>query len=853
MIYIDHRGVAVAQSGVSKVTFTGTAAADHFIGTAANEAFIGNLGDDTLVGGGGDDIYVIQSPNTLVIEAAGAGIDTVKVTMDYVLPENVENLMIFGQGLRNGFTGVGNALNNLMIGNMYNETFKGLGGNDVLVGAGGADTFVFAPGGGHDVIVDFTTGAGVGSDTLRLQDFGLTRFAQVKAAMTQVGADVVLTLGAGDDVILRNTTVEAFTSENFELSVDFSKLKLSFQDEFNTLSTQTLGKAGTGTWATEYGFAGWGSKTSHYIGFSTGEDQIYVDPTYKGTGTTALGINPFSINNGVLTITATPTTPEQKAALYGIDFASGLLTTRTSFTQTYGYFEMRAKMPSGTGAWPAFWLFSSDGTQEMDIFEVASEKASTIALTVHDKSLASSAVRSSAYVPDSSTAFHTYGLLWTPTTLTYYIDGVAVFDTPTPASMHVPMYILLNQAVGGWAVAPDPANMPTGLQVDYVRAYSLNTAAAASEVAEPIPDTISTALGSFSLGPATLNLAYSGVGAFAGLGNDLANKITGGAGADTLQGGAGDDTLAGAGGNDLLKGGSGLDTALFSDQKFSDFGVVRNGDAIIFTHANGSRDTTVGVEIFKFSDGQIVTSDGDVLVDDLAYYAANRDVYAAGLEAETHYAEFGWREGRDPNDFFTTSGYLAANPDARAAGVNPLELYRQKGFADGRDPSAGFDSEQYLAMNKDVAAAGLNPLDHYLAFGKAEGRAIYSAVGPDLNDGFDAAFYMLANNDVARSGMSALEHYKAYGFHEGRDPNAYFDSSWYLEHNADVAATGMDPLAHYWQYGWKEGRDPSARFDTTAYLAANTDVAAAGLNPLDHYLEYGRLEGRSVHDAGWMI
>lgn len=489
MDYYNYRGVIIPQSAASTKTISGTAAVETIVGTAGNDAFTNISGADTLMGEAGDDLYVVQNPLVKIIERENAGIDTVKATFDYVLPDNVQNLTIFGTGPKRGFAGIGNDLDNLIIGNTYSQTLSGLGGDDVLVGGGGNDAFVFGRNGGHDVIVDFTTGAGAEADTLLIQGSGLTSFAQVKAAMTQVGADVVLKLSGTDDVTFRNTSVDGFTSQNIQLPIDVSKYTLTFDDEFNSLSLQTLGKAGTGTWATEYGFAGWGSYVSHYIGNSTGEKQIYVDPTYKGTGTTALGINPFSLNDGVLTITATANTPEQRAALFGLDFSSGLLTTRTSFEQTYGYFEMRAQMPSGTGGWPAFWLYSATGS-ELDILEVITEKAETIRMTVHDKSLTNGAVGGTDFVPTATTAFHTYGLLWSAETLTYYIDGLAVYSLATPANMHGPMYVLLDLAVGGLASAPDPNNLPTGFQVDYVRAYSLDSPTVAP--LKPVPPSQST-------------------------------------------------------------------------------------------------------------------------------------------------------------------------------------------------------------------------------------------------------------------------------------------------------------------------------------------------------------------------
>lgn len=253
--------------------------------------------------------------------------------------------------------------------------------------------------------------------------------------------------------------------------------------------------------------------------------------------------------------------------------------------------------------------------------------------------------------------------------------------------------------------------------------------------------------------------------------------------------------------------------------------------------------------------------DRNFLVGDAFYAIRNPDVRAAGIDAEQHYAEYGWREGRDPNAFFSTTGYLAANPDVRAANVDPLQRFDQSGWRQGRDPSAAFDTGLYLRNNPDVAAAGIDPLAHYLQYGRAEGRRIDAAIGASasfIHGSFDAEYYLLANSDVAAVALArggdtigyAYEHYEQYGWREGRDPNAFFDTKGYLDVYQDVKAAGIDPLMHYDAYGWREGRDPSTRFDSTAYLAAYGDVRAAGIDPLTHYLQYGALEGRSTFADG---
>jgi hypothetical protein len=229
------------------------------------------------------------------------------------------------------------------------------------------------------------------------------------------------------------------------------------------------------------------------------------------------------------------------------------------------------------------------------------------------------------------------------------------------------------------------------------------------------------------------------------------------------------------------------------------------------------------------------------------YLLHNPDVLAAGVDPYQHYLTFGWREGRDPDQLFSTSGYLAANPDVGAAGVNPLLHYYQSGWMEGRDPSPGFDTQYYLIHAPDVASARIDPLVHYLEYGSREGRLTLPAAGPppQINPfDFDPKYYLLAYPDVAAAGLDPYQHFLTYGWHEGRNPNGLFNTSYYLANNPDVASAGVNPLLHYDQNGWQEGRNPSALFSTTGYLSANPDVAAAHVDPLDHFLIYGLYEGR---------
>ena len=347
-------------------------------------------------------------------------------------------------------------------------------------------------------------------------------------------------------------------------------------------------------------------------------------------------------------------------------------------------------------------------------------------------------------------------------------------------------------------------------------------------------------------------------------GTEGIDTLQGTAFSDILNGGAGNDIIYNSAGDDILIGGAGPggatqnDTLIFSTA-LADAQVSQAGNFTIITGPEG-RDAVSGFERILFSDTTVVLNDGNRLVDDLFYLARNKDVLAAGQDADAHYAAYGASEGRDPNALFSTKGYLATYTDVAKAGLNPLNHYDTYGWKEGRDPSANFDTQFYLARNADVKAAGIDPLTHYLEYGQAEGRAIFDAVGFTTNivGGFDPEFYLLANADVAQAATAvggdtfafARQHFDTYGWKEGRDPNAVFDTKGYLAAYGDVKTASINPLNHYDTYGWKEGRDPATDFDSSTYLQVNSDVAQAGLDPMQHFLQYGLIENRAVLNDG---
>ena len=111
-------------------------------GAGDNDILDGGLDADTMVGLAGNDTYIVDDVADVIVEAAGAGTDTVATEMaafSIELIANVENLNYTGIDA-DPFVGTGNALNNEITGGDLNDTLSGLGGNDTLEGGLGADS-----------------------------------------------------------------------------------------------------------------------------------------------------------------------------------------------------------------------------------------------------------------------------------------------------------------------------------------------------------------------------------------------------------------------------------------------------------------------------------------------------------------------------------------------------------------------------------------------------------------------------------------------------------------------------------------------------------------------------------------
>ncbi len=254
--------------------------------------------------------------------------------------------------------------------------------------------------------------------------------------------------------------------------VDLTGYRLTFDDEFNARS---ISQNGVGTTYRDIR-AEWRYDANSDIGFGRSS---FLD--------SASGYDPFSVQNGVLTITAAP--PGTSASGYPGSWQSGLISTQGNFSQTYGYFEIRADFSNNPDAWDAFWLLpnqqspqssSTNGHQELDVVEHYGNNDRGVYSTIHttDPQAAGTTWQQTRQVysemPNPS-GYHTYGMNWQADRISFYVDGQLVGSQATPSDLHSPMYLLANLAVQSTAATGTRFSS----SIDYIRVYSNNPNAVA--------------------------------------------------------------------------------------------------------------------------------------------------------------------------------------------------------------------------------------------------------------------------------------------------------------------------------------------------------------------------------------
>ncbi|MEK4037946.1 family 16 glycosylhydrolase [Paenibacillus sp. FSL F4-0122] len=257
-------------------------------------------------------------------------------------------------------------------------------------------------------------------------------------------------------------------------------MNLIWQDEFNGTALDTS------KWSYEQGY--YITDDPNSWGWGNAELQHYTDSTQ----------NVF-VQDGKLNIRALndsksfPQDPSRYA-----QYSSGKINTKDQLSFQYGRVDIRAKLPTGNGVWPALWMLPEDAAYgawaasgEIDIMEAKGRLPGTTSGAIHfgGQWPVNRYIAGEYHFPEGQTFandYHVYSMIWEEDNMKWYVDGkfffkvsrdqwysVAAPNNPN-APFDQPFYIIMNLAIGGYfdsGHTPDPSDIPATMQVDYVRVY----------------------------------------------------------------------------------------------------------------------------------------------------------------------------------------------------------------------------------------------------------------------------------------------------------------------------------------------------------------------------------------------
>ncbi len=230
------------------------------------------------------------------------------------------------------------------------------------------------------------------------------------------------------------------------------KMTLIWSDEFDVAGAPNPSKwgndIGTGEW-------GWGNNEKEY--YTNRKENVVIE-------------------KGILKIKAI------KEDYKGSAYTSAKLLTKEKFSFKYGKIEVRAKLSTGVGTWPAIWMLGNNistagwpACGEIDIMEHKGSEVNKIYSTLHYPTrFGDNGDGNTINILNAHTAFHVYSAEWSATEIKFYVDNVLfkTFVNTNTSPFHQNFYIILNLAMGGNFAGPiDPAITNASMEVDYVRVY----------------------------------------------------------------------------------------------------------------------------------------------------------------------------------------------------------------------------------------------------------------------------------------------------------------------------------------------------------------------------------------------
>lgn len=259
------------------------------------------------------------------------------------------------------------------------------------------------------------------------------------------------------------TTASLTTTENpckaCDATYDYNSLdyQLVWFDEFDKES----GVPSINKWNYETGDGGWGNEELQY--YTSGANA--------------------SIISGNLVISA------RKESMGDSLYTSSRMNSSRSFL--YGKFEVKAKLPQGSGTWPAIWLMPERSiygnwpySGEIDMMEHVGWDMGKVHFSVHTQRYyhkINTQKTSITTIQNMATEFHIYSIEWLPDQIMFFVDGILKWiyrptdyvACPTQAEwpFDKPFFLILNIAIGGWGGSPYASFEEEQMLVDYVRIY----------------------------------------------------------------------------------------------------------------------------------------------------------------------------------------------------------------------------------------------------------------------------------------------------------------------------------------------------------------------------------------------
>ncbi len=209
----------------------------------------------------------------------------------------------------------------------------------------------------------------------------------------------------------------------------------------------------------------WGYDLGNNNGWGNNEAQYYTNRTQNAV-----------VSNGTLKINLI------KEAYQGYNYTSARLLSKGKYSMKYGKVEIRAKIPSGGGTWPALWMLGDNidsvgwpACGEIDVMEHVGNQLNKIYGTLHYTGRSGgNADGASVMIPNATTEFHIYSMEWNESTIKIYVDNQLFFtyNNNPNSPFNQNFFFIMNVAMGGnFGGTIDPNVTNATMEVDYIRVY----------------------------------------------------------------------------------------------------------------------------------------------------------------------------------------------------------------------------------------------------------------------------------------------------------------------------------------------------------------------------------------------